>query len=1061
MKRAVSTILLICFLLTSIGIVAIAEETTTYNSYIFTGNFEGAEDGDDITVFVLKEGYEMSDISTSAGSVMDKVYYTNMYDAGTNGAYTITVKLPQNLREATVVMACNGVTKEENLRDLLVNSGYIKVIYASPNGTDKDSGGTKEKPYSLSKAKSAAVNLAKDCDVDVLLFGGKYNYEDNRIQFSSVNKGTGHRITYRPASENDKPVITSMKAVDHQYITKVADGDILARVPEKARGMIYKLDMIGAGFAHNQEGTSGYTVLTMNYSSAGIEPPIIYLNGKKQMLSQYPNEDSVAFDNVNKVTGKNAEGYATLSYAQFTDQMDFGKWTNALDDAFIVGYLTLSYKPSVAKITDVDAENKLITLDAKSDLYYPNTSSSSAKYGPRVTIVNLPEEMDIPGEYYFNQTDKCIYYYAPYELTADDVFEMANDRWRGGYSYPQLVHITGSENITFEGIEFYGSRFDNIIYASGSSGIQFKNCTIHAGSEFGMTLSNGDILIENCNVYDVGGSGIVVAGAIPVGYDTSVGSKIVVRNNHVYNYAQNPTANTYTMGINLNNLSGSATIDGNSYKYKAFGCTIENNLVHASKFAGGVRIAGLNHTVARNELYNMMQSTEDAGAMYAGRSIVEFGNNFTENYLHDFYITENPRYSSMGIYWDDFMSGQTATRNIIVGPGTQYTKMLAVRTIGYDNEMKNNTFVSIYSGAGLSGRSPSNWTSQNSEWGLYNALLSNSYFPASSFERYDDMVAFRTRMEANGGAKMIHMARAINNLSVDTVKPVNISSSSDGRTYEYGSTNVYGNETGDMSIFVDPANQDYRVKKTAIKSGAYSEVPNEENFDMDWVGIQTKELMPESDKSFKLMHPTQGETLTNDNVILTWEKALFADEYEYVIATDKNFTNIVETGKTLNTFIVPTKTFVEGNTYYWKVTAINKSRNMGATWNCDKAQSFTVAKAVNVEIIANSVLSEDSTTSIWSLEGAKNFDYKYTVKNSGSKSQEYVVIAALYTEDGKFVQAKVSENSTVDAGKTATGTLKFANSTQLSGGHYIKVFVMNKTKRLDPISFFDEVLRKQ
>ena len=134
---------------------------------------------------------------------------------------------------------------------------------------------------------------------------------------------------------------------------------------------------------------------------------------------------------------------------------------------------------------------------------------------------------------------------------------------------------------------------------------------------------------------------------------------------------------------------------------------------------------------------------------------------------------------------------------------------------------------------------------------------------------------------------------------------------------------------------------------------------------------------------------------------------------------------------------------------------------MGDEWICDKTQTFTVANAVNVEFVKSEILSEDGTKIIRSLEGVKNFDYKYIVKNNNAAAQDIVVIAALFNENGKFQQAKVSEVTNVAAGGTATGTLEFFGSTAAKDGYYVKVFAVDKPKTLNPLSFVDAILRKQ
>lgn len=1078
MKRVTSLLLLLCFLIGSLGVTSLAADLEEYDTYTLSGTFSGAKEGDLISVFVLKEGYKMEDIGSSSGSVMDKVYYTNIFETDANGAYSFDIIVPKGTsRSSWCVLSCNGIVEEDTLRSFLVSSGSLQVIYASPDGakSSSDSYGTKEKPYEVTYAGKRALTLAKTSDVDILMLGGTYSLENSRIQFTTSESyaGTGHRITFAAASKDDKPVVTSMKKVEHQYITKLTEGDVYNRIPEKSRGMIYKLDMKAAGFAYDVPIISGgvetgkYTVLDMNYSGQDaerrtIDPPIIYLNGKRQMMSRYPNVGSVAFDNVKDITGMNENRNPTLSYSKFIDKMDFGKWEDAIDDAFLGGYVFTSYQASAVKITDIDTVNKKITIDGtiaadgkKGAFYYPN-ESGLVRFGPRLTIVNLPEEMDIPGEYYFNQTDKCIYYYAPYELTADDVIEMANDRRNsaGTSGYKNLVQITSAENITFDGIEFYGSRYSYAIYVSGSTGIEFRNCTVHATALEGMSLSGNNIVVENCDIYDTGSAGITIGSSIDVTKDSNRGNNIV-RNNHIYNYSQNASTGYDSTGIVLGKQRSSSSTE------KSIGDTAENNLIHASKFAGGIRYQGSGLTVRRNEVYNLLDSTDDIGAVYIGRSFTDFGNNLTENYIHDYYTIANPRYKTMGIYWDDYVSGQIGTRNIVVAPNNQIRDLFGIRTIGYDNHIENNTFVNINSGIGLSGRAPDKWAKHNTDYKLYNSLAGSLQYPA--YANYSEkMQAMKDAIDDNDG-QMVHMAKAVNNLTVNCVDGVNTSDDSDGRTYEYGTDNVYGNEeitdVDPKSIFVDPANQDYRVKASAITDGALSEVPNELNFDMDWIGIQTESL--DADQSFKLMHPTNNESITKDSVILTWEQALFADKYEYVIATDSAFLNIVESGETKETFAIPTTTFTEGTTYYWKVKAVNFSRDMGGEWMCDKVETFTVGKAVDFEILENTVLSADGTTILRSLEGVKEFDFKYTVKNNSASSQEFIVIASLFSDTGKFQYAQVSESATVASGLTATGTFEFTPSFTMKDGYYVKLFVVDKPKTIKPLGFPSNALKKQ
>ena len=155
MKRIVAVIALLCFLVASMGVMALAEKVTSYSTYSISGEFADTLSEQIISVFVLKEGYTMNDLS--AGSVKDKVYYTNMYRTGENGTYEIAINLPSHVKGGTVVLSCNGMVQEKSFRDLLVEQGLLTVIYASPDGTASSTGGTINKPWTLKMAKDKAI----------------------------------------------------------------------------------------------------------------------------------------------------------------------------------------------------------------------------------------------------------------------------------------------------------------------------------------------------------------------------------------------------------------------------------------------------------------------------------------------------------------------------------------------------------------------------------------------------------------------------------------------------------------------------------------------------------------------------------------------------------------------------------------------------------------------------------------------------------------------------------------------------------------------------------------
>ena len=1073
MKRVLSCIVILCFILSSLGLVGLAEGEKVYR---VAGTFAGAGADAYVSIFVLRDGYTMEDLASSTGSVLDKVYYTNIFTTTTGGAYSFDISVPSEALDAQCVLSCNGQIKQDLLRRFLVANDNFKIFYAQPTAAS-GADGTEAKPYSVGSTLISKINTAAKAgaDVDVRLKGGRYAFQSSRIQMIDVNVDGNGSMTFLPATKDDKVTFTSMKKISHSYINKVTSGEILERVPEIAKNNLYEIDLVAGGI-NDAALTMGYSGPSPSNGRPSIQPPILYVNGKAQRMSQYPNEDTIQI-NEQSCTGTDASGNKTISlnYSTF-DHIDISKWENAVGDAYITGFIFDSYRANASKIVAIDKANKKISLDAAKSLFYTSDGmfyTGFSYYGPRITIVNLPEEMDIPGEYYFDVDAKKIYYFAPEEITAEDTFEMAND----SSSLPQTVFIQKAKNITFRDIEFYGGRSyvgstsDNIINISYADNIRLIGCDIHAtGTKAVSSTYTTNFLMEGCNIYDTGGAGV---GAHS-GYKTAtsngvtyawginvqksagpdVSSGIVIRNNHAYNNSMNPT---------LGSDGQAFRVEGGTISIKPIGAIVENNLIHGNRFIGGICFNGLRTSVRRNEIYNMLQSVDDAGVIYTGRSLTEFGNTISENYLHSFDAITPARYANMGIYLDDHMSGQTVERNIIKTDNPNRSALIGMRSVGYDNIFRGNIFIDIYYGARLATRTNIAFGDGTDDNNLYAGLTSS--LPASDYERYQDMVNFKAELDKTSTKKMRYKTPTTYNIAVGVTEPVSAQrTSTTDPTVGYNTSLNTGNITNaSSSVFVNPNDQNYVIKASSAAAGtAYSVAPNEkEGFSMDLIGTQID--VPFVDHEFELLYPANESYLAKENLVLTWEQANFSDRYDYVIAKDSAFTNIVEKGSTRFNFIVPEEDYANG-TYYWKVTAANTSHDMGRTWASEEAyQTFTIADKMDVEIIKTEVVNA-SDVKIETIKNATEFKVNYTVSNTTSSEKNYVVIAAVFNSKGKFVQAEVDVPEVPVASKqTAGGTISFAQSASVAAaadGYYVKTFVFDTLNHIAPLSFFDKVLKK-
>ena len=111
----------------------------------------------------------------------------------------------------------------------------------------------------------------------------------------------------------------------------------------------------------------------------------------------------------------------------------------------------------------------------------------------------------------------------------------------------------------------------------------------------------------------------------------------------------------------------------------------DNKLYDLPHFA--IVFQGNNHIIEKNDIKNACYSSNDAGAIYAGRDWTCRGNIIRYNYIHDFPGRANV--GCIGIYFDDAMSSAEVYGNTIVGSLQAGIELGG----GRDFKIHHNTFI--------------------------------------------------------------------------------------------------------------------------------------------------------------------------------------------------------------------------------------------------------------------------------------------------------------------------------------------------------------------------------
>ena len=1008
---------------------ALTVNEAIYNSV--TGEFTvNGTSNKNVNIVLLKEGKGLSSLE-AVSNENNPFLSINMAEPEEDGTFSYTFKKPINADKNYIMLINDGTTSASEQYIKIFGDSHKIYVDGGRNGSDSYVG-TAEKPVkTLNRAKELVREYKKNNpvgDIEVIVKEGTY-YISSPIEFSELDSGSiDGKITYKAEGK----VVFSGATKLTSGFSKVTDKTVLNRLSGDARENIRVTDTS----AINQN------KLEIQYQPSYkiIVPPELYFNGKKQTIAEWPND-----------------GYA--EYEEFIDENNVRvpaekayKWQKA-DSAYIKGYIENTYYRQAHKFM-VDGD--VLNVD--------NTLRPNGKY----KIVNALEELDMPGEWYSDLINKKLYFYPPKTITASDTIEVSTY----GDSF---IKMNGTEYVTLEGFEFKNSsvtkaNVDNFaVTAVNAKNVEFKNLTVDNCVGSGISLSGYNSKITGCNVYNMGGRGIILSGGV---VSALIPGNSIAENNYTYSlseYKSPHSSGNYISGV------GNAMV---------------NNVFHGS--AGSLlSFGGVSCRIENNEFYNGTIETKDSGLVYHMGKFNCYGNVFQYNYFHG---CNRPNDSAEGgtamnnaLYWDNLLSGQTAKHNIfkINDPVNR-----ALLSSGRDNIFDENTVIggaevlmtdwttycwSIQNGAPI--HQPEGTLCSFAQVGFdslkeieHGADPWLSTFP-KVHQLYLDLVA-ETDEEGNvtkynlfipkGNEKVgnvlfntdsnVAQGVAIENLGNAEYKNNYIFG--DIEKYPYDRTGLYDKvvenntingrlpEDELKSMFVDFDAQDFRLTNEAVSAYGFSEgILSESNFDIESIGVKTQRNI--TNTAFDLLYPANDSILNSGKAELKWSKADFADEYRYVIAEDENFSSIVVEGKTFND-AVTVNGLQKGKKYYWTVYAMNTSRQNSCEWQANKTRSFTTN---TFDISVNSSEFKGTNGSFTEFNGGE-FDLALEICNTNDSLIDSKIIMALYDSDGKLVKI-LSEDVTIEKG---TDIYEISGDFEEKGIYTFKAIIWNSLDNAKPLA---------
>ncbi len=377
-----------------------------------------------------------------------------------------------------------------------------------------------------------------------------------------------------------------------------------------------------------------------------------------------------------------SEGVSNKSFKYVGSKPE--NWAS-LNDVWVNGMLKYGWRNIHRKIFSIDNGAKTITLDS-APLYGIETGDKPKAY----YYYNIPEELTVPGEYYVDRDRGKLYYYPNGDINSMELIVSMLKQ--------AIVKIDGAQYIDFYGITLEAGRKE-LVYISGtSSNIKFSKCTLRNNGQNIAEIDGANNGFEYCEISGAGDHSIKISGGDRASLTESMN---YIKNSHIHHGGR---WNWYTNPIDI------------------IGCgnIAENNDIHDFT-AQAITFHGNEHSIQYNNIYNVMQFTEDAGAIYAGRDWGSRGNKIKYNFIHDIKNNYGERFVS-GIYLDDSVSGNQVTDNIfysIDGIGI-------FNNGGRDNAIENNLFDSVVTILGATNYGVYNINNiPDSQWNLLEKITPN------------------------------------------------------------------------------------------------------------------------------------------------------------------------------------------------------------------------------------------------------------------------------------------------------------------------------------------------
>ncbi|MBR4051239.1 MAG: right-handed parallel beta-helix repeat-containing protein [Clostridia bacterium] len=546
--------------------------------------------------------------------------------------------------------------------DKVINGDF----YVSTRGNDSNSG-AKDAPFrTIEKAVEAVRNTDKTNKngITVCIEGGEYRV--SALEFTKEDSGTADcPITY--CAIGGEVILNGGVTLSPDDFKSVGEyPEISDRLTPEARENVVVVNLTEAPYSLSKDDWGKIYAIGSYHTAASYDGDYtgelyceLFVNDKRQTLARYPDAEFLYTEEVVK-TGLGKESDGALTTVENWDEIrnpesDIYKvdselaqrisgW-KTLDDIWMFGYWKYDWADASSPIGSFDAET--CELSPKFVSLY-GTKTDAPYY-----FFNVLEELTSEGEWYLDRENGLLCLWKPENIEAAQI----------DLSLSLNPVINAQANyLTFDGITVKGTRSDGIVITGNNNTVQ--NCLIKnvAGNALIMTGSNN--LAYNNEITHTGKGGIILDGGDT---QTLTPGNSKAENNYIHDWSE--IYQTYQPAVTLLGV-------GNICSH--------NEMANSPHEA--ITYKGNNHIIEYNNIHDVCLLSDDAGAIYSGRSWVWYGNIIRYNCI---YNVGSGDHRPDGIYLDDALSGQQVYGNLLINIPKNSIHIGG----GRDNVVTNNIIV--------------------------------------------------------------------------------------------------------------------------------------------------------------------------------------------------------------------------------------------------------------------------------------------------------------------------------------------------------------------------------